>query len=355
MLVSILDRLAMIETGVYSLRKGEMKQPIVIYHADCWDGFCAAWLFHQAFPDAEFHAAAYGTDPPDVAGREVFIVDFSYKLGPLLQILRDSGKVTVLDHHKTAEEDLATFRWNTVGSTEARISGLTVVFDKEKSGGRLAWEYLKQSFFGVMNPFNEFVNVSGLSPWLVNYTEDRDLWRWELLYSKEINAYIRSWPLDFETWDNWGKVNPGCDGWDDLITGGDSILRRERQIIDDHVKHAHELEMNGYKVLCVNATVLFSEIAGELAKGRSFGVCYFDLPNGKRQYSLRSDPDGVDVSEIAKLYGGGGHKHAAGFESPDVCSLLMVDEGQLASVVEHYEGSTRHEALKTSTQVDSKS
>ena len=44
-----------------------VKHPVVVYHANCCDGFCAAWLFHKVFPEAEFHAAQYGTEPPEVA------------------------------------------------------------------------------------------------------------------------------------------------------------------------------------------------------------------------------------------------------------------------------------------------
>ncbi len=43
-----------------------------------------------------------------------------------------------------------------------------------------------------------------------------------------------------------------------------------------------------------------------------------DLPNGSpsaRKGSLRSRPDGVDVSEIARGFGGGGHRRAAGFST----------------------------------------
>ena len=64
----------------------------------------------------------------------------------------------------------------------------------------------------------------------------------------------------------------------------------------------------------VNATVLFSDIAGELAKDRPFGACYFDRGDGKRQWSLRSRDGGIDVAEVAKANGGGGHRNAAGFE-----------------------------------------
>jgi len=43
-----------------------------------------------------------------------------------------------------------------------------------------------------------------------------------------------------------------------------------------------------------------------------------ELPNGAataRKGSLRSRPDGVDVSAIARTFGGGGHKRAAGFST----------------------------------------
>jgi nanoRNase/pAp phosphatase (c-di-AMP/oligoRNAs hydrolase) len=57
--------------------------------------------------------------------------------------------------------------------------------------------------------------------------------------------------------------------------------------------------------------------AGHLLCGDTypFAGCYWDTPEG-RVFSLRSRDDGADVGEIAKLYGGGGHKHASGFRVP---------------------------------------
>lgn len=54
---------------------------ICIYHGNCADGFGAAWAVRKALPDCEFHAGIYQNTPPDVAGRDVVIVDFSYKRG----------------------------------------------------------------------------------------------------------------------------------------------------------------------------------------------------------------------------------------------------------------------------------
>jgi uncharacterized protein len=255
-------------------------KPLIIYHGgECRDGFCAAWIIHRLRPDAELYPAIYGQDPPDVAGRDVDILDFSYPRDVLLAMEESARSLFVLDHHASAQKDLSDLPFCT--------------FNMNKSGARLTWD-----LFGL-----------GPSPWLVDYTEDRDLWRHALPYSKEINAALRSYPLDFDVWDDLAKRDPYS-----LIHEGTAIRRAEKQIIDTHIRNAKVIELGGHKIMAVNATVFFSEIAGELAKGRPFGACFFERHDGKRQWSLRSDENGVDVSEVAKQFGGGGHKQSAGFE-----------------------------------------
>lgn len=279
--------------------------PLVIYHANCWDGFCCAWLLSKAFPEAEFLAAHYGTEPPPAAGRDVIIADFSYKRPVLTEMAKAARSITVLDHHKTAQADLA----------DLNLPGLSITFDMTKSGGRLTWEYLFSR--GLLDRWDDqqhLVHMPTIAPWIVDYTEDRDLWRHALYCSREINAALRSYPLDFAVWDTLHERGVYEHGKVELANEGRAILRSESQIVQSHVKHAREITLDGHKVLSVNATVLFSEIAGELATGRPFGICYFDRSDGKRQYSLRSREGGIDVSEIAKKHGGGGHPQAAGFE-----------------------------------------
>jgi len=63
----------------------------VLYHANCPDGFCAAWAAYTVFgDDAEYLPVQYGQDPPDVAGNRVYIVDFSYKREVMRRIPRYS-------------------------------------------------------------------------------------------------------------------------------------------------------------------------------------------------------------------------------------------------------------------------
>lgn len=96
---------------------------------------------------------------------------------------------------------------------------------------------------------------------------------------------------------------------------GGGILRYQAKLIESHVSHAGEVTLCGHKIPAVNCTCadLTSEIAGALAKGKPFAACWFEQANGDRVWSLRSGPEGLDVSEVAKHFGGGGHKHAAGF------------------------------------------
>jgi uncharacterized protein len=267
---------------------------LAIYHGGgCLDGFCAAWLCSRVFP-VECVPMNYGEEPPDVTGRNVIIVDFSFKREVLLAMKSKAKSLLVLDHHKTAKDDL---------------DGLDFcVFDMEKSGARLTLEFIDR------------VHGSGLnrdSRWLVDYTEDRDLWRHKLANTKEINAGLRSHPLDFQLWNSFA-ADPAF--LTEIAIEGTGILRYQKKLIDSHIRHAAPMQMAGHSVLAVNCTCadLTSEIAGELAKDRPFGVCWFESSGGHRVVSLRSTPEGIDVSEVAKANGGGGHKRAAGF----TCNLF---------------------------------
>lgn len=291
-----------------------MTRPLVLYHGPgCADGFCAAWAANRFFKgEADFLPVRYGDPVPDVAGREVYILDFSWKRQEMLQIRDQCARLAVLDHHKTAQEELACFRhgkekdhhlpeWLSAGSREGEKElSCMVHFDMNMSGGRLAWE-----FFFPDQP----------SPWLVDYTEDKDLWRWKLPHSREISAFIASHPHDFALWDRWaGTLQGGRGSWEDFVSQGSAILRYQAQQIDNLCKNACEMVIDGHTVLAVNTPLLISEVAGKLAEGRPFGACWFVGDDGQPTFSLRSSKDGIDVSEVAKKFGGGGHRNAAGYE-----------------------------------------
>lgn len=286
----------------------------VIYHGGgCFDGFCAAWLFRTAFPDAELVPAQHGDAPPDVTGKEVYVVDFSYRRSLMLHMVAQCrGNLVVLDHHKTAEAELSGLCRDCDRDALDRFP--LVAFDQRKSGARLAWEHLYANRL-LPAPWLDSEYTISVAPWLVDYTEDRDLWLWKLPKSREINAALRSHPFDFALWERLRQLDRTASIEESrLVDDGRAILRAEAQVVATHVRNATEVEIDGHKVLAVNATTLTSEIAGELAAGRPFGACYFDRADGFRVWSLRSRDGAVDVSEVAKKRGGGGHRNAAGFQ-----------------------------------------
>lgn len=265
--------------------------PLVLYHGACADGFASAWCAWLHFGDAaEYVPAQHGEPAPDVApGRPVYLLDFCYPLEGLRR-LAARGPLTVLDHHKTTHDAL------TGRTSEFPGRGDVLVrFDLKKSGGRLAWEHFRPG---------------ESAPWLVAYTEDRDLWLWRLPHSREVNAALRSYPFDFARWRVWAD-NPGYPRW--LIPEGAAILRYQEEVVANHVRFAREVELDRQRVLAVNCTTLQSEVGEKLAEGRPFGVTWFRRADGKYVYSLRSRQGGADVSAVAKPRGGGGHPAAAGF------------------------------------------
>lgn len=266
-------------------------KPLVIYHANCTDGFTAAWCFHHHKPDGfDFLPASYGQEPPDVTGREVFIVDFSYPREQLLAMAEQAEFVVVLDHHQSAEAALA-------GLQHPK---LTIKFDMQRSGAGLAWDWLN-------DPLPR--------PRFLGFVEDRDLWRFGFVETKASHAYLGSVARTFEVWDEimLGSVTQQTIA----LAQGEALVRLvEKQVADAVRSTQRSAVIGGQIVPLANVPGFLASDAGHmLDEGVPFAATYFDTEQ-RRCFSLRSRPDGADVSLIAGQYGGGGHKHAAGFSVP---------------------------------------
>lgn len=270
------------------MTKGD--KTLIIYHGDCIDGFTAAWVANRMFGDSPvFYPAKYGEDAPlDEIGSEtnVFILDFSYERDVLIEIEKRSFKTMVIDHHKTAE---------------ANLQGLDFCkFDMSRSGAGMTWDILNASSDGTLR---------NKRPWLVNYVEDRDLWRFDLPESKAVNAYIGATVQTFVSWERLANEKLR-----DIKQKGTAILRYIDQYVAEITNSLTRwVEFEGHEIPVVNAPFKgISEVVGELARKAPFAMGWWQESSGRFQYSLRSRGD-FDVSEIARKYGGGGHKNAAGF------------------------------------------
>lgn len=275
-----------------------MKQ-MVIYHGNCADGFSAAWCFWKKFGDqADYVAGVYQTPPPDVTGRDVYLVDFSYKRAVVEEMLLKASSVTLIDHHKTAIDDLKPlFKQDTWIGPPMQLGYFV---DLERSGATLAWDYL-------------FPNEP--RPLLLGHIEDRDLWRFKLPGTREIQANVFSYGYTFEQWDK--LMSAGQVELLQMTVAGAAIERKHHKDIAELVKVCRRrMTIGGTEVWAASLPYTLTSDAGHMmAQGEPFAVCYWDTAAG-RVFSLRSQDDGADVSEVAKQYGGGGHQHAAGFTVP---------------------------------------
>ncbi len=261
------------------------QQVNVIYHADCADGFGAAWAAHQALdgliPGVRYLPVKHGEEPPETEpGSRVYILDFSFPR-ETMQRLVETRRVILIDHHETALRN--------VGD----LPGCSV--DPAHSGAVLAWQH-----FHPREPVPE----------LLRYVEDRDLWKWELPHSREVSAALYSHPMEFAVWDAL-RV-------EDLVAEGAAILRENRRTVQALVKDAYLQNLAGYEVPVVNTPVLSSEVCEALLEtfpDAPFAACWRQTEPGFVKWSLRSRKDGVNVAEIARSVGtgGGGHPQAAGF------------------------------------------
>ncbi|MBK1620709.1 hypothetical protein CKO42_20200 [Lamprobacter modestohalophilus] len=256
-----------------------------IYHADCLDGFSAAWVVDTAHAETglELHPGVYQQPPPNVRGREVILVDFSYSRDVLLAMADAADSILILDHHRSAEADLVDLPDN-----------VTTIFDMERCGAMIAWSH----YFPDRRP-----------PPLIEHVQDRDLWRFELPGTREINALLASYPFSLIEWGRLMREDPEA-----LREEGEPILRQHEKDVRELVETlAYRSRIAGFDVPVINVPGKYSsDVGAVLCRGEPFAACYWDTPEGRR-FSLRSEAQGLDVSEIAAGFGGGGHRNAAGF------------------------------------------
>lgn len=263
-----------------------MKNPThVLYHGSCPDGFGAAWaVWRKLTTNCEYIPCVYGQPLPKLpSDARVLVLDYSFSREDALALADKVYEIKLLDHHQTAADALKGIPW--------------CHFDMSHSGAYLAWEYIHGE------PVPDFIK----------YIEDRDLWRFQLPYSREFSAALGSYPRVFTVWETLYEM-----GMDKMKLDGGPILRFQAQKVEEVCASAIWKNIGGCRIPVVNASVLFSEVVDRLCvlhPNAPFAAYYYDRQDGKRQWGLRS-PGRFDVSAIAKNNGGGGHPGASGFVLP---------------------------------------
>lgn len=292
---------------------------LIIYHDKCADGIVAAWACWRRWFDApEYLACNYGHQPPgDMEGKNILIVDFSFPEDALREMAwAGAQSIVVLDHHKTAQAALAPFQFHesSPGAISAGDVGgmlrdlyelgrppIIAIFDMERSGARMAWDFA----------------MGGEPGRLVTLSERYDLWRFQPGTMDDAEALH----VEIQASDMTVQRMEAIDGELDIggrpIERGRAILRWRDQLVAEIADRAHRRTVAGVSdVIAVECPYsLVSAVGHHLLDKHPDAPFAAMSVTGEAAvtWSLRSHDDRMDVSEVAKSMGGGGHRNAAGF------------------------------------------
>jgi oligoribonuclease NrnB/cAMP/cGMP phosphodiesterase (DHH superfamily) len=262
----------------------------IIYHKACPDGYASAYIAWKILGDSSAYLPlSYYDVVPEITNSRILVCDFSFNYETTMNLINSNEHFYNIDHHQSAFDNLKDL------SDEYKF------FDNSHSGAYLTWKY-----------FFKDVEV----PLFIKYIEDYDLWKFEYEETKPFMLALNELPFNFKIWEKLEDE----DFLNDLIEKGkvlqsyqDNMVR----IICKSVKiKSQKIGNNKYNIAYVNTNLFKNEVANKLVSETDcdFSVVYnYDDSKNLTKFSLRSLDTKANVSQIAKIIGGGGHRNAAGY------------------------------------------
>lgn len=291
----------------------------VFYHIDN-DGKCAGfWVKKLAKGDEykdEFIPINYNIPFPFEKinkDEKVYIVDFSIKPEEMDKLLEITPNVIWIDHHKTAIEAYADYDKEIRGIRYDGVAGCMLTY--------CYLSFMTRCGEGYLGDFD--LVMTEYAPWFTQYIADYDVWTFK--YGIQTKAFEKGFtvyphePTD-DIWEDlydFERHRNDTSLVDEIINQGSVIIRYRNSMMTDYCKHkGFDATLDGYKVFAVNMAMLNSNdfIVDNPEDYDMFVGFSFD--GDTWNYSLRAVGE-VDCSEVAKKYGGGGHRGAAGCNTKD--------------------------------------
>lgn len=277
---------------------------IIVFHYPCQDGLASAYVVTLALKQnnltkPELYPIAHGIslDLNRFIEKRVLFCDYAPSLEILNQIEFVAKSIVVLDHHVT--------------SRDALTSKPYAIFDMSMSGVGITWDY-----FFPSKPLPLFLSM----------IQDRDLWKWEVKGSKAFTSSFFTVcstinPYDFDQlFKLFDELYANPDKIDYYIGIGELLIASTNCKVQAIATQAlKKIGIYRDKRVClVNCTADYiSELGNVISSDPNvdFAVLWrHNNVSGEYHVSLRSC-DKVNVSDIAKSFGGGGHSNAAGFST----------------------------------------
>lgn len=272
---------------------------ICFYHKADFDGICSGRIIKSRFPECKMIGIDYGEEFPwDIVKDEVvYMADFSLQPFTNMIRLKEITKSLIwIDHHYSAIEEEK--------SSKIFFEGIREV---ELATCELSWIYCFPD-----KPAPRGVRLLG------RY----DVWD----LNEDVLAFqygLRSYDMSFES-NNWDSILKEEEDYSRIsiskvISEGYIILGYIEEENRNYIKSfAYQSKFEGLKAIVVNRSHLSSLFFKSVYKDYDIliGWCY--IGGGKYTVGLYSANPNVNCGNIAKFYGGGGHKGAAGFTTSDI-------------------------------------
>ncbi len=278
----------------------------IIYHNPCSDGIASAWVVKHFHTSAELIPCLAGQNPQvDIEifrNKNIIYVDLCPNNGYLNQLISIVKHITILDHHITA--------YNSIDKELLKASNINYIFDNNMSGCMITWKYFSQDKI----------------PWFLDYIGDRDLWLWKLPYSREITTAL--YEDEHVTFKNLSKLfdTPYTqEVFQKFVQRGTILFEIKEKQMKTYMKSALHCKYQNYNIWLYTCTAdIISDVGNALMDKTMKNGSKPDFTVGWRynvvthEYilSMRSLSHSVDVSDICKKLGGGGHRNAAGCTLP---------------------------------------
>jgi oligoribonuclease NrnB/cAMP/cGMP phosphodiesterase (DHH superfamily) len=270
---------------------------IVVYHHPCTDGFTSATIANTFFKNIKKPINYMGmnyNNPPDqlyqtAANKNLLICDFSFKKPVTDQLIKVCKDLLIIDHHVSAQKELE------------HLDDKYKIFDMEHCGAYLTWEY----FYPEQKV-----------PLFVKYVEDNDIWTKKMPFTEEVTSYVSTLDLEFDQYERFivdeNLINT------EIIPRGKVLFEQKRLQIQHNLTNSivKMVEYDGkvYFVGLCNTMNHINETGHQLLAEYpylNFSSIYFNTEKGFK-CSFRSENNKTNVSELATMFGGGGHRNAAG-------------------------------------------
>lgn len=282
-----------------------MKNIIIFYHENCLDGFTGAYVAWKKFKNkADYVSLSHNANGADIlkgkkikitdlTDKEIYFIDFCLNKEELNKVLKVSKKLIVIDHHISTKDLVESLPGSVYGD---KISG----------------SYLAQWYFFPNEKIPEFIKyVSIGDTWTFSKNEK------QVKVEKEALAYMGTVDFDFKSFVKVEKYFEDKNNFIEIKNIGETLNKNYDRMIKNQIANAKLIDFDGYKVFAINASSTFkSELAHVLAeKTNSFAIVYY-FEKGILKLSFRGVGK-IDLMELAKKYGGGGHFNASSVRSDD--------------------------------------